>query len=149
MLREDFKNYVPKRKPGKNEIELTFAGMLDSLSQSMDAAYKDKDQIDLTMQQNCNASYLITRTEVHHIKKYLDGCNQACLRQKHRAVHERIILFDKFLEQFPQVIVEDDIALETFVMEWVQFMNDTHLLLMEKTRKRERSSILEKARGDA
>ena len=149
MLRKDFKTYRPKHKPGKNELELTLAGMLDSLSQSMDAAYRDKDQLDLTMQQNCNASYLITRTEIHHVKKYLANCNHSCFRQKHKAVYERIVLFDKFLEQFPQVIVDDDAALERFVREWVQFMNDAHLLLAENTKKRQRVEILEKARGEA
>ncbi len=149
MLKSEFKNYKPKHKPGKNEVELTFAGMLDSLAQSMDAAYLDNDQTNLTMQETCGASYLITRTEVHHVKKYFDNVNQSCLRQKHRAVYERIRLFDKFLEQFPQVISNDDVALESFVREWVRFMNDAHLLLKEQTPKRERTKILEEARGNA
>lgn len=149
MLRSEFKNYRPKHRPGKNEVELTMAGMIDSLMQSMDAAYKDRDQTTLSMNETCNASYIITRTEIHHVKKYLDNCNQACLRQKHKAVHRRIALFHSFLEQFPSVITGDPMALESFVKEWVQFMNDAHLLLKEQTPKRERMKILEAAGGDA
>ena len=94
MLRKDLPRYRPKHKPSKMELELTLAGMLDSLAQSMDAAYLERGQTSLTMPETCNASYIITRTELHHVKKYLDGCNRACMQQKKRAINARIALFD-------------------------------------------------------
>lgn len=147
MLRKDLVKYRPKQKPPKDAVELTFAGMLDSLSQSMDAAHLERDKSDLSVSEQFNASYIITRVEISHVKAFLDNCNQACLRQKHRALHERIGLFYSFLQQFPQVITDDEVALTSFARRWVRFMNDAHLMLSETTSKRERNRILEEARG--
>tara|TARA_R110000796_G_scaffold37023_1_gene93709 strand:+ start:1907 stop:2356 length:450 start_codon:yes stop_codon:yes gene_type:complete len=147
MLKKDFVRFKPKHKPQKNEIEMVMAGMLDSLSQSMDAAHLERDQLDLTTAEQFNASYIITRVEIGHIKAFLDNCNKASLRQKHKALYKRIDLFHDFLDPYPQVITDDEVALTAFTKAWVQFMNDSHLILSEKTPKRERNKILEEAGG--
>tara|TARA_R100000353_G_scaffold135550_1_gene96193 strand:- start:728 stop:1096 length:369 start_codon:yes stop_codon:yes gene_type:complete len=111
----------------------------------MDACYKDRDETNLTPEQNYNATYLVTVMEVTKLCKEFKLINQRCLRKKQKSFYRYFEPVQVWISGFPESIEDSPEETLRFFKGLVKIVEDAHTILNEETNQKLRDQIIQNA----
>jgi hypothetical protein len=111
----------------------------------MDACYKDRDETNLTPEQNYNATYLVTVMEVTKLCKEFKLINQRCLRKKQKSFYKYFEPVQVWISGFPESIEDSPEETLRFFTGLVKIVEDAHTILNEETNQKLRDQIIQNA----
>jgi len=118
---------------------------MQSIALSMDACYKDRDETNLTPEQNYNATYLVTVMEVTKLCKEFKLINQRCLRKKQKSFYRYFEPVQVWISGFPESIEDSPDETLRFFTGLVKIVEDAHTILNEETNQKLRDQIIQNA----
>lgn len=118
---------------------------MQSIALSMDACYKDRDETNLTPEQNFNATYLVTVMEVTKLCKEFKLINQRCLRKKQKSFYKYFEPVQVWISGFPESIEDSPEETLRFFTGLVKIVEDAHTILNEETNQKLRDQIIQNA----
>jgi len=118
---------------------------MQSIALSMDACYKDRDETNLTPEQNYNATYLVTVMEVTKLCKEFKLINQRCLRKKQKSFYRYFEPVQVWISGFPESIEDSPEETLRFFKGLVKIVEDAHTILNEETNQKLRDQIIQNA----
>lgn len=118
---------------------------MQSIALSMDACYKDRDETNLTPEQNYNATYLVTVMEVTKLCKEFKLINQRCLRKKQKSFYKYFEPVQVWISGFPESIEDSPEETLRFFTGLVKIVEDAHTILNEETNQKLRDQIIQNA----
>ncbi len=118
---------------------------MQSIALSMDACYKDRDETNLTPEQNYNATYLVTVMEVTKLCKEFKLINQRCLRKKQKSFYRYFEPVQVWISGFPESIEDSPEETLRFFTGLVKIVEDAHTILNEETNQKLRDQIIQNA----
>ena len=125
--------------------ELRLTEFVHSIALSMDACYIDKDNTELSMEQNYNATFLITRVEVEKLCREFAVINHRNLRKKQKSFYRYFEPVRVWITGFPDSIEGNHAEMKRFFTGLVQMIEDAHTILKEETNQKMRDKIIEDA----
>jgi hypothetical protein len=111
----------------------------------MDACYKDRDETNLTPEQNYNATYLVTVMEVTKLCKEFKLINQRCLRKKQKSFYRYFEPVQVWISGFPESIEDSPEETLRFFTGLVKIVEEAHTILNEETNQKLRDQIIQNA----
>ena len=136
---------MPKYRVTSQGTEFRLMEFMQSIALSMDACYKDKDQINLTPEQNYNATYLVTRMEVDKLCKEFKVINHRCLRKKQKSFYKYFEPINSWISEFPDSIEDNPNEILRFFKGLVDMIEEAHVILQEETNQKMRNQLIENA----
>ena len=118
---------------------------MQSIALSMDACYKDRDETNLTPEQNYNATYLVTVMEVTKLCKEFKLINQRCLRKKQKSFYKYFEPVQVWISGFPESIEDSPEETLRFFTGLVKIVEEAHTILNEETNQKLRDQIIQNA----
>lgn len=118
---------------------------MQSIALSMDACYKDRDETNLTPEQNYNATYLVTVMEVTKLCKEFKLINQRCLRKKQKSFYRYFEPVQVWISGFPESIEDSPEETLRFFTGLVKIVEEAHTILNEETNQKLRDQIIQNA----
>lgn len=136
---------MPKYRVTSQSTEARLMEFMQSIALSMDACYKDRDDTKLTLQQNYNATYLITRVEVDSLCKEFSLINHRCLRKKQKSFYKYFEPVKVWISGFPDTLEDKPEELLRFFKGLISMIEDAHKILSEETNQKVRDRLIEDA----
>ena len=136
---------MPKYRVTSQGTEFRLMEFMQAIALSMDACYKDKDQINLTPEQNYNATYLVTRMEVDKLCKEFKVINHRCLRKKQKSFYKYFEPINSWISEFPDSIEDNPNEILRFFKGLVDMIEEAHVILQEETNQKMRNQLIENA----
>ena len=136
---------MPKYRVTSQGTEFRLMEFMQSIALSMDACYKDKDQINLTPEQNYNATYLVTRMEVDKLCKEFKVINHRCLRKKQKSFYKYFEPINSWISGFPDSIENNPNEILRFFKGLIDMIEEAHVILQEETNQKMRNQLIENA----
>ena len=138
---------MPKYRVTSKSTELRLMEFMQSIALSMDACHLHKEDVEMTQDQNYNATYLITRLEVQRLVKEFDLINHRNLRKKQASFYRYFQHVNKWLEEFADSLEDDRFEMQRFFVGLIKLIQDAHAILHEDTNQKKRESIIQEAMG--
>lgn len=136
---------MPKYRVTSQGTEFRLMDFMQSIALSMDACYKDRDETNLTPEQNYNATYLVTVMEVTKLCKEFKLINQRCLRKKQKSFYKYFEPVQVWISGFPESIEDSPEETLRFFTGLVKIVEDAHTILNEETNQKLRDQIIQNA----
>ena len=136
---------MPKYRVTSQGTEFRLMDFMQSIALSMDACYKDRDETNLTPEQNYNATYLVTVMEVTKLCKEFKLINQRCLRKKQKSFYKYFEPVQVWISGFPESIEDSPEETLRFFKGLVKIVEDAHTILNEETNQKLRDQIIQNA----
>ena len=136
---------MPKYRVTSQGTEFRLMDFMQSIALSMDACYKDRDETNLTPEQNYNATYLVTVMEVTKLCKEFKLINQRCLRKKQKSFYRYFEPVQVWISGFPESIEDSPEETLRFFKGLVKIVEDAHTILNEETNQKLRDQIIQNA----
>jgi hypothetical protein len=136
---------MPKYRVSSEGTELRLMEFIQSIALSMDACYKDREETQLTTEQNYNATYLVTRLEVEKLCKEFAVINHRCLRKKQKSFYRYFQPVRAWVTGFPDSIEDNPEEMLRFFKGLVQLVEEAHTILNEETNQKLREQLIENA----
>lgn len=136
---------MPKYRVTSQGTEFRLMDFMQSIALSMDACYKDRDETNLTPEQNFNATYLVTVMEVTKLCKEFKLINQRCLRKKQKSFYRYFEPVQVWISGFPESIEDSPEETLRFFTGLVKIVEDAHTILNEETNQKLRDQIIQNA----
>ena len=136
---------MPKYRVTSQGTEFRLMDFMQSIALSMDACYKDRDETNLTPEQNYNATYLVTVMEVTKLCKEFKLINQRCLRKKQKSFYRYFEPVQVWISGFPESIEDSPEETLRFFTGLVKIVEEAHTILNEETNQKLRDQIIQNA----
>ena len=127
--------------------ELRLMEFMQSIAMSMDACHVDKERVELTQDQNYNATYIVTRLEVERLVKEFDLINHRNLRKKQATFYRYFQPVNEWMQSFADTLEADQKEMRRFFVGLIRLIEDAHNILHEETSQKKRDRIISSAEG--